>query len=1059
MPEKNNGLAEALARLKWHVENSPLAVIEFDRDYRIIQWSKRAESMFGWTAAEVVGKKISELRWVHEDDLSKVETLSRDMFGGIHTTNVNVNRNYRKDGSIVICEWYNSALLDPEGNLLSVLSLVLDITERTRAREALERTSKQLEFILVNSLDAAYLRNLQTNVYDYISPVIETLTGFSVQEMSSFTWETFIKNIHPEDLPYIEAEIDLTSRGEKETGSIEYRFRHKTGEYIWLSDRFSLIRDDKGMPLYRVGMIRDITQRKNAEDIIRRERDRFSALINSIQEQIWFIDSQRKITLANQTALQSYLPGNPIGKDMGKLVQKMHFFRPDGTQRPFHEAPPFRALSGEIISNEEEVIRDDRTGRILYWEVSASPVKDIDGTVIGSVLVVRDITGRKHVEQQLATSNALLDTVLKQAPVGIAFLDRKLRYVLVNEKLAQINAATVEAHLGKRVHEIVPAIWFEIRTIVRKMLQTGEPVKNHQFSTRNPFNPDIRQYWNENWYPVRDPRGDIFGFGVIVEDITQRRLTEEALIRARDELEVRVAERTAELQRSEEISRKQLREIENYYNIAPIGLCTIDRQLRYIKLNKRLADINNLPVSQHIGRTIKEVIPDSADKAEATSRHVLETGKPVLNVEIAGKTLVRPDIRRITRSHWFPIKDDDGHVSSIGVMVEDITEQRHLEEQLRQSQKMQAIGTLAGGIAHDFNNILAGIIGFAEIVEEDLPPDSNLRKHMKRILQASFRGRDLVKQILAFSRKVEHVRKPVSVWHIVQETTRLLRASIPATIEIEMSMKATSDRVRASSIELQQILMNLTTNASRAMGDRPGTLTIILQDSHLGPESPLFDSDLEAVDYLEIIVADTGSGMNPEIMKRIFEPFFTTRPVGEGIGMGLAAVYGIVKSLKGEITVESRVGEGSTFHVFLPKIRAEGRSDDKVPAETPTGSARILFIDDEDFLVELGKNLLEKLGYTVTGFTDSVEALNVFTGNPDVFDLVITDQTMPKITGIELARKLLAARPDIPIVLCTGHSDSVSPETVEGIGIRLFVMKPLAKSELARVVRDVLDNK
>jgi CheY-like chemotaxis protein len=299
----------------------------------------------------------------------------------------------------------------------------------------------------------------------------------------------------------------------------------------------------------------------------------------------------------------------------------------------------------------------------------------------------------------------------------------------------------------------------------------------------------------------------------------------------------------------------------------------------------------------------------------------------------------------------------------------------------------------------------------------------------------------------------------MSLISIVEETIELLRASIPRTVEIVFRTTASSDQTLASPGELQQILMNLATNAALAMRDQVGTLEISLTDVDFRPESPLLGPDVLPGEYVQLAVKDTGAGMTPEVMKRIFEPFFTTREVGKGTGMGLAVVFGIVKNLQGTITVESTPGGGSTFRVLLPKIKLGVISEQTKPEGSPRGNERILFVDDEHFLAELGRERLERLGYVVTALTDATDALKLFSRDPSQFNLVITDQSMPKLTGLHLARKLLKIRSDIPIILCTGHSDSVTPEKVRGTGIKEFLMKPLGNQELAWVVRRVLDTK
>lgn len=390
-------------------------------------------------------------------------------------------------------------------------------------------------------------------------------------------------------------------------------------------------------------------------------------------------------------------------------------------------------------------------------------------------------------------------------------------------------------------------------------------------------------------------------------------------------------------------------------------------------------------------------------------------------------------------------------------LIKETKDKQALEETLRHAQKMESLGTLTGGIAHDFNNILAAILGFAEMSLDDAPKSSPQERNLKHIITSCFRGRDLIQQMLAFSRKTDTVRKPLSLSPLISETVKLLRASLPSSIDLVFTKKAGFDMVNANPTEIQQIIMNLCTNSAQAMQDTQGKIEIILNNSVIKSRSADYP-ELTPGTYFHITIKDTGKGMEPAVMHRIFEPFYTTKEIGKGTGMGLAVVYGIVKGLDGNINVDSTPGEGTAFHIMLPVAETKTRRESPA-SDVPRGRGeKILFIDDDELLAELAKGMLERLGYEVTALTDSREAFDLFSRDPSRFDLVFTDQTMPKITGLKLAQELLKLRPDIPILLYTGHSDAVSFEAIERIGVKGSLMKPLTKQEAAKAVRKVLDD-
>jgi nitrogen-specific signal transduction histidine kinase len=384
-------------------------------------------------------------------------------------------------------------------------------------------------------------------------------------------------------------------------------------------------------------------------------------------------------------------------------------------------------------------------------------------------------------------------------------------------------------------------------------------------------------------------------------------------------------------------------------------------------------------------------------------------------------------------------------------------ERNELERQLYQAQKIEAVGTLAGGIAHDFNNILSAVIGHSELAILYLPKKTKARQNLKKILSSAYRARELVNLIQTISLESEAEPKPVQIHMIVNEALKLLRASLPATIDIRPSIAVESDTVLCDPGHIHQVIMNLCTNALHAMRDRGGTLSIALNPKHIDSRMAEKYADLHPGPYVQLTVSDTGQGMNQSTIDRIFDPYFTTKEMDIGTGLGLAVVHGIVKSYGGKIQVFSEPGKGTTFEILLPRMVEDTGEEADEYTDLPQGYERILFIDDEEMLVDLGSEMLKKLGYRVESTTNPIRGIEIFRKRPDGFDLVITDMTMPQITGDELAVKLMKIKPDIPIILCTGYNERINEEKAKKLGIRAFQMKPLVMRELAEKIRKVLD--
>ena len=550
----------------------------------------------------------------------------------------------------------------------------------------------------------------------------------------------------------------------------------------------------------------------------------------------------------------------------------------------------------------------------------------------------------------------------------------------------------------------------------------------------------------------------------------ERTRAQEKLRKAHAELERRVDERTAELVRKNEqllaeISEREraqqaLRESEarfrQIYDKVPLMIHSIDREGQISNVNRKWLSEMGYSAEEVLGRTFDSILPpDVRSTVQSMLSHLWNDGAEV-DVDTR---LIKKDgtIFDALLNSTVLVDPTDGPVTLS--VIQDVTDRNRMEDRLRQAQKMEAIGTLAGGIAHDFNNILYAIVGFVELALEDLPPDARGAENLREALEAADRARHVVHQILAFSRQSEQDRKPIQIGPVVTEVMRLLRASLPSTIELHHRTEQDLGLILADPTQIHQILMNLCANSFHSMRDHGGTLDIKLDKASLDADFFERHPHVSPGRHVRLSVRDTGSGIAADSIHRIFEPYFTTKPAGEGTGLGLSVVHGIVKSCGGAIEVHSEPGEGTLFELYFPVFgdREERREE---PGEQPVsaGSERILLVDDELAIVQLGQQLLEGMGYEVVTRTSSVEALELFKVKPDLFDLIITDMTMPGMTGKDLARRMLQIRPGIPIILCTGFSSQIDEAKAQQIGIKAFAMKPLLMRDIAKLIRKVLDS-
>jgi len=676
----------------------------------------------------------------------------------------------------------------------------------------------------------------------------------------------------------------------------------------------------------------------------------------------------------------------------------------------------------------EEVQKEQRAtvGEIVFLIIIVTLL------AMGGVLLLSRHFGGTH--RALA---AQLQGILAHAPLPISITNKAGQLLASSNQGEQLFGSFTEGQpLAQYLEkQLAP-------TDIRKLTESNDKL----FADGKPREQEIEiefrgqsRVWNVSKFAIaHDAHGHPKLICTFVHDITERRQAEEAL---------------REGERQKDLILNATVEMVTYY----------DLDLNIIWANRAAAESIGKSPAELVGLHCHEIWHQCEEPCvgcplvQARNDHAPRQGE------------VRNPAGRYWLVRGFPIFDETMQVSALVGFAQDITERKQAEEerekiqrQLLQAQKMEAIGTLSGGIAHDFNNILSPILGYAEIALQTLPPDSPAASDIQEVLKAGHRAKDLVKQILILSRQAEQEIQPLKIQFIIKEVLKLLRATIPTTIQIRQNINPECGAVLADPTQIHQIVMNLCTNAYHAMRETGGVLGLALTPVVLGPDDLITTKiDLQSGLYLQLEVSDTGHGMDKTVLQRIFDPYYTTKAKGEGTGLGLSVVHGIVKSLYGDVSVYSEPGKGTTFHVYFPVVEVGGgKKDDMVAAgQLPKGNEHILFVDDEEVIVQMEQQMLGSLGYQVTPFSNVEEALKTYRTQPNSFDLIITDMTMPKITGLQFAKEVLAVRPDVPVILCTGFSELINEEKAREVGIRRYLTKPISKKDLAEAVRKVLDER
>ncbi len=677
-------------------------------------------------------------------------------------------------------------------------------------------------------------------------------------------------------------------------------------------------------------------------------------------------------------------------------------------------------------------------GKGIFVWLKASPLYDSNGNILGAIQAIRDITDRKLAEEALVESEAFFNRIIEQSPFPTWISDAKGTMIRANPALKKVLNLSDEQLIGKYNAFEDKQIEPDILKVLHDALQKGKTTDYEldwigEKTGIDGIQEGNRVYCEGTMFPIHNQKGRITNAVITYKDSTDKKRAEEALLESEEKYRLAMDATT------DGLWDWNVESGEVYYSPS------------WLKI------LGEKEVPPKYESWMNRIYPNDKETVLSTLQDHLDGKSEYWQKEHRLSTKTGKWKWVLGRGCVVKVSENGQPLRMVGTMT-DITERKRLERQLQQTRKMQSIGTLAGGIAHDFNNILTPIVGYTEMLMEDLPPDSPFRNYSNEIYKSALRARALVKQILTFSRHEKHETKPMRMQPILKETIKMVRSTIPSSIELMQDIDGKCGIINADPTHIHQMIMNLLTNAYHAVGDGIGKITVELKDVEL-TALELFNPHMTPGTYNCLTISDTGSGMDDETKSWVFEPFFTTKELGKGTGMGLSVVHGIVETLNGGIKILSEVGKGTKFSVYIPLAKdAVDISKPQTEEAVPGGTESILIVDDEKAILQMENMMLQRLGYRIRSCDNSIDALEIFRSAPDNFDLIITDMAMPNMPGDKLAVELLKIRSDIPILLCTGYSEKINSDNAMIIGIRGFLTKPIVKKAFAQKLREVLDN-
>ena len=907
--------------------------------------------------------------------------------------------------------------VDRHGNVQQVHGMILNIHAQKTSQTELFKTSALMQAAIEQSPAGIVIAQAPDVRITTVNSAAANIRGMEPDEAVNVTldeqfmkWQLYHENgdpCKPQDMPLSRAVIEGVT-----THNQTMIMRDAQNQDHCIMINATPIRDKDGEITAGILIFLDVTEIRQYQQKLSENEERYHMIFDNSPLGIFHYNSKGVIVEVNEKVSELF------GIEKEKLIgQNMLTISQDESIINTIRAS-LRGKAGYYEGDYQTILAQHRIPVRVFF----SPVFDPDGIQIGGLGIAEDMSEWRRAEQALVQSEEKFRILSEKSIAGINISqDGVFKYV--NPRMTELFGYTEEEMLDMPIHKIIYKDDMDhVRQNILKRMHGDTDTVVYEFRGVKKSGEIIHI---QTFGSVINYRGQIAAFGTLI-DITERKRAEVERIRLE-----KAIDQTSEA----------------------IFITDTFGTIQYV--NPAFEKLNGYMRYEVIGRNAE--LLKGEDEENPDYNELWDSLRESRSWRGTLSNRRKNGTQYNAEATFSPIRDNNGMISQFIVVLKDVTDRVRIEKQLRQSQKMEAIGTLAGGIAHDFNNILGAILGYTELVVDDAGKGSRIHRNMQEVMSAATRAKELVAQILAFSRQKEQEKKPVNVLHIVKEVLRLLRSSTPSTIEIKRTLESNSPIVMADPTQIHQIVMNLCTNASQAMKESGGILDVHVTEQEF--LEPFFARhELKPGKYVRLSIGDTGNGIPQEILERVFEPYFTTKKHEGGTGLGLAIVHGIVRNLDGDIIVTSEEGIGTEFVVYLPLIDHESSPMEPVNEPLPRGNETILFIDDEDMLIDFAQQAFERLGYDIHTFKDPREALKYYNRNKDRIDLVITDQTMPKMTGAQLATAILHENPDLPIILCTGYSETISKDRALQMGIREYIMKPLIMKEMAFIVRGILDD-